>query len=795
MDVLVLWQDGTKNVVSSSELMFRSALKKGTKVKMFYEKKWYSGEVMLTESDINISDEHDSDYVPVFTKKVNTLDVDSVKEFTSQVDNSDVDSLSDSSDNVPLAQIRARMLSSFSSDQKIAVPEEPDNKSELSEEPVHDSDADPPYTATCEHNQCKEEVWSSCHRCLILLCYNHFMDNPHCDYHKTYIVKNKIKRITNVHNNLQPEQHQVEGSVREGESSQSKKKKGNKQKLSKRLRNLGQEYISSKGKTVESRRMKRRCKEDSCKKLGRLCSAMEDSQRCQIFNSYYALGDINRQREFILHHTEVTDTKQKTSKSEVSRRQKTIRYFFTKDNVRIPVCKTFFINTLDISDRVVRTALEKTSPLGLLQLDKRGGRKSRAIIARDIQIRSEIEKHIDRFPRMESHYCRASSSREYLNSDLSVSKMYFLHLQSLPEDHPKPSWSTYQRVFQSKNLSFHNPKKDQCSLCVTYKTGDANVKSKLEEKFNKHTEEKNTVRQLKEKSKQKAHEDNTFLCASFDLQQVIYLPCSNESAVFYKRRLSVFNFTFYNIFDKNCFCYTWSETESKRGSSEIATCVYNALQFYDSKGMKVASLYSDGCSGQNKNSIMATMLLYTVLHSTNLNEVSLKFFATSHGQNEGDSVHSTISHAIKHAGNIFIPSQLYPIFKLARRQHPYNVCPLQYNDFLDFKTLAKELRVLTVKKTNTGDPVKWTEIMELKVSKSYPQQIFFKTSHLAENFKVLSLKRLGTAEVRKVVPNRLNTQPNKISEEKYLDLQSMCVGETPVIRLEEHKQFYRSLPH
>ena len=149
-----------------------------------------------------------------------------------------------------------------------------------------------------------------------------------------------------------------------------------------------------------------------------------------------------------------------------------------------------------------------------------------------------------------------------------------------------------------------------------YKLGDVSVRSKLEGKFNKHTAEKNTVRQLKDRSKQRAHEDNTFLCASFDLQQVIYLPSSNESAVFYKRRLAVFNFTLYNIFNKDCFCYTWSEAESKRGSSEIATCVYNALQFYDSKEMKVALLFSDGCSGQNKNSIMATML-YTVLHSKN----------------------------------------------------------------------------------------------------------------------------------------------------------------------------------
>lgn len=659
MDVLVLWEDGTKNVVSSNELMFRGTLKKGTEVKMFYEKKWYRGKVIITECDIIIPIEH----------------------------NSDVDTLSDSSDDVPLAIIRAKMLSDISSNQIIAVSKECDNHSEISEEPVYVSDADTPYTATCEYYKCKGEVWSSCERCMILLCYDHFMDNPHCDYHKTRIVKKKFKKITSVHKDLQPEQHQVEGNKKEGEPSQKKKKKINKQKLAKSLRNLGKEYVSLKGKTVKSKSIKLRCKEDTCKKLGRLCSTIKDCQRCQIFNNYYALGDINRQREFIRHHTEVADTKQKTSKSEVSRRQKTVCYFFTVNSVRVPVCKTFFINTLDISDRVVRTVLEKTSSLGVVEIDKRGGRKSDAIIARDIQIRSEIEMHIDRFPRMESHYCRASSNREYLHQDLSVSKMHFLYLQSLPEGHPKPSLSTYQRVFQSKNLSFHTPKKDQCSLCVMYNSGNnASVQLKLEEKYHKHTNEKNAARKLKEKSKKRADEDNTFLCASFDLQQVIYLPCSNESAVFYKRRLSVFNFTFYNISNKDCFCYTWSEAESKRGSSEITTCVYNALQFYDSKGIKKASLYSDGCSGQNKNSIMATMLLYTVLHSTNLEEISLKFFETSHGQNEGDSVHSSISYAIKHAGNIFIPSQLHPIFKLARKQHPYKVCPLQYNDFLDFNT-------------------------------------------------------------------------------------------------------------
>lgn len=270
----------------------------------------------------------------------------------------------------------------------------------------------------------------------------------------------------------------------------------------------------------------------------------------------------------------------------------------------------------------MRTALDKVDKEnGTIHLDQRGGRKCEKTISRDKAIRESILKHIDRFPRMESHYCRASTTREYLHPDLSVSKMHYMYIQSLQEGQPKPSFVTYQRVFRSKKLSFHHPKKDQCSLCMMYKTADAETKAKLEQTYHKHEQEKITVRKLKDSCKLRADSDSSFLCASFDLQQVIYLNKTNESAVFYKRRLAVFNFTFYNISTKDCFCYCWDECASKRGSSEISTCVYKALQSYDNRGIKVVSLYSDGCSGQNKNSIIATMLLFAILNSVNIEEV------------------------------------------------------------------------------------------------------------------------------------------------------------------------------
>lgn len=43
---------------------------------------------------------------------------------------------------------------------------------------------DPTYVQSCEVPCCKQEVFSSSHRCLIMLCWDHFQDDlENCDSH------------------------------------------------------------------------------------------------------------------------------------------------------------------------------------------------------------------------------------------------------------------------------------------------------------------------------------------------------------------------------------------------------------------------------------------------------------------------------------------------------------------------------------------------------------------------------------------------------------------------------------
>ncbi|CAG9769959.1 unnamed protein product [Ceutorhynchus assimilis] len=116
---------------------------------------------------------------------------------------------------------------------------------------------------------------------------------------------------------------------------------------------------------------------------------------------------------------------------------------------------------------------------------------------------------------------------------------------------------------------------------------DEKRKLELEDAYNNHTAEKISVRRKKEEAKETSKLNPSVLAAAvFDLQQVIQLPKSKESALFFRRRLSSINFTIYNIGNKECYCFFWDETISKRGASEISTCVARYLNELDNRGIK-----------------------------------------------------------------------------------------------------------------------------------------------------------------------------------------------------------------
>ena len=167
------------------------------------------------------------------------------------------------------------------------------------------------------------------------------------------------------------------------------------------------------------------------RKLGDACpvtcrnkcqTKIPQEQREELFNSYWAIGNVQGQWQFIKSHITVTEkvpvpvTRTRGNESPVkSRHSKTGAFPLYGTEV----CKFMFLNTLAISDRVMRTATGK-SKKGHTKLDKRGRNPSRCYPPQLIEVR----KHIKRFPVIKSHYVREKSKRQFLSSNLNFHTMF-----------------------------------------------------------------------------------------------------------------------------------------------------------------------------------------------------------------------------------------------------------------------------------------------------------------------------------------------------------------------------------
>lgn len=123
--------------------------------------------------------------------------------------------------------------------------------------------------------------------------------------------------------------------------------------------------------------------------------------------------------------------------------------------------------------------------------DKKGGSQSQTVKDRDERIRKNVEEHIDRFPRTESHYCKASSTKEWLSSDLTLQKMYAMFIS---ESIDKPTLLTYRNV-KKKMLHFTDQKK------MSFQEGNETSKQNLKESYdmlNAIEKGKKKVREIKE---------------------------------------------------------------------------------------------------------------------------------------------------------------------------------------------------------------------------------------------------------------------------------------------------------
>ena len=182
------------------------------------------------------------------------------------------------------------------------------------------------------------------------------------------------------------------------------------------------------------------------------------------------------------------------------------------------------------------------------------------------EIKEGIRVHINSIPRVESHYCRATTNKEYVAPGLSISLLYEKYVEKCNETGRTPGKiHLYRQIFNSEfNVAFHVPKKDRCDVCEAIKVN----KEPTDEEKKVHLKGKLETKTERDKDRK----DKSKFTVCFDLQNVFALPTADVSNFFYRRKLNVYHMKAHCSGDKRGYGALWHEGQNGRSGNDSQFC-------------------------------------------------------------------------------------------------------------------------------------------------------------------------------------------------------------------------------
>lgn len=180
--------------------------------------------------------------------------------------------------------------------------------------------------------------------------------------------------------------------------------------------------------------------------------------------------------------------------------------------------------------------------------NKENNKSSTLKITPEKRKRIFVTEFLNKLPKLPSHYCRKSTSRLYFEPYVkSKSQLYNMYKIMCDEESKQPvSRKIFTDIYEKTNFSVYHPKKDQCDICCSYQT-----KNIEENEWSKHMKDKDRSREEKTRDNEKAML-NEIVVFTMDLQAVKICPYLKASALYYKSKLCVHNFTMYNLSSQDC---------------------------------------------------------------------------------------------------------------------------------------------------------------------------------------------------------------------------------------------------
>ena len=330
---------------------------------------------------------------------------------------------------------------------------------------------------------------------------------------------------------------------------------------------------------------------------------------------------------------------------------------------------------------------------------------------------------------------------------------------------------SFTEVLRECNIAIHSPRKDQCDVCCSYNLGLIH-----QDEYSEHIQKKNEAHQAKIHAKSLGNEHT--LVVTMDAQSVLLSPKLRASAVYYKQKLQLHNFTIYSLNNKDVTLYVWHEGNGHVGSNEFASCIHDYIQRHLHQYNHFIFI-NDGCNYQNRNKLLASVLS-DMARIYNLTIQQL-FLEKGHTQMEADSVHSSLEFYFQPP--IYAPSDYISRMRFARPHNPYNVQVLDYTFFKNFERDTNFTSIRPGKRI--GEP----SVVDIRALQYTATGVKYKLRH-PDQYRDLPQRRQTARLPKSLDLQPLYAIPVAISKDKYQSLQDL----KPVIE-KQYWAFYDSLDH
>ena len=286
-----------------------------------------------------------------------------------------------------------------------------------------------------------------------------------------------------------------------------------------------------------------------------------------------------------------------------------------------------------------------------------------------------VQEHISSFSSYQSHYTRVHNpNRKYLSEDMNIRLLYNLYKDHVEGQGKEPvAEHIYRRTFNNEfNLHFHVPHKDTCIKCDIFanKLKHSRVeqeKTKLQQDHELHLRKAEKARQSMEEDTKMSDSDSSYYAFTFDLEKSLSFPKLTCQLAYYKRNLYVYNLGCHELSSKLGFMYCWDEVTGSRGSQEICACLVKHVKTR-APAAKHVVMYSDTCTGQNRNWNIAMTLMKLVLsEDNNIEIIDQKFMQSGHSYLPNDCDFASIENFSK-TQQIFCPNDWYNVIAKSRKK-------------------------------------------------------------------------------------------------------------------------------